>query len=336
MGFNNFPKLQAKLKIVGGGTSELLDISYIDLFSKESRINSTSGIDFAEVAAFSLYGFKDGLLFHEYYKRIDIGFERVNELTLPVKLISSTLLQLLNQYTMEKIGIKEMSSIFIERPKNRIKAGSWTKLEDYKNNIETFLISSISNRFISNTIITSANTSSVFSKASPTCYGTCNGSGRWCDVPTKTCKSGGSVSCRIALIENKIINDNINSSFSFNTTKLYNLRDNFLANYSMGQKYIDNYYVGSEYLNVSSLSVISIQKIISIMPEINNTIDKLNNPSYTGIIISDKFKVELEQLFLDLKTYSTNPAYVNIFNQAIQDLNELVNKNKINFTQSLE
>jgi hypothetical protein len=329
MGFNNFSKFQAKLKIVGGGASEFMDISYVDLFSKESKINSASGIDFDKVAAFSLYGFKDGLLFHEYYKRINIGFERVNELTLPVKLISSTLLQLLNQYTMEKVGVKEISSIFIERPNNRIKTGNWTKLEDYKNNIETFLISSISNTVISNTIITSANTSPVLSKQSPTCYGTCNGSGSWCDVPTGACKRGGSVSCRIQLIQDKIINDNINNSFSFNTSKLYNLRDNFLANYSMGQRYIDNYYVGSEYLNVSSLSVISIQKIISIMPEINNTIDKLNNPDYKGIIISDNFKVELEQLFLDLKTYSTNPAYVNIFNQAFQDLNQLVNKIKL-------
>lgn len=334
--FNNFSKVQAKLKVIGGASSELLDVAYIDLYSNVDSVNSVDDTEFEKVVGYSLYGFKNNLLYHEYYKKSSIGFEKIMELTLPVKMISLSVIQLMAQMSMEQIGEKRISSIFIERPNNRYKTGKWDKSEDFKTNLEIKLLSLVEFKSLANYIILSQTPSPNEGYVAPTCGGACsNQEGRVCDVPIKTCKKSGTVQCNLAGIQEKITQDNLSSGFTFNTSKLYDLRDNFLTNYILGQRYIDNYYIGNEYLNVSSLSPTTLQKIIAIMPEIYATIDKLNNPNYSGIIISNSFKTSLNDLFLDLKTYSSDSLYIDIFNQAIIDLNMLTNKNKADFLLSL-
>jgi hypothetical protein len=108
------------------------------------------------------------------------------------------------------------------------------------------------------------------------------------------------------------------------------LRDNLMRNYNIGEKYIQYYYAISGFLQRQDYQPETLLKMISTLPEFNNSVEKLIEQTNNGnqIIINESLKNDMFAIIADLKMISNNEDYQFILNDLENDLNLIKNKTK--------
>ncbi len=108
---------------------------------------------------------------------------------------------------------------------------------------------------------------------------------------------------------------------AYDTTLLHNFRDNFLSNYSVGQKYINYYYSLAEFLVDNIPLSLSIETAEATF-KVNNCIEKLMNPTTYGnsIVIDETFANELITLFNKYKSMDSDLDYKMALDDLIYDV----------------
>lgn len=157
--------------------------------------------------------------------------------------------------------------------------------------------------------------------------GACNGSW-YCDLAGERpmCeKEDASLS-----MEFRGIIDPSSTSILFKTELYYNLRDNLMQQYNVGEKYIDYYYAISAFIQNSDYDYLTLIKMMNTLPEFNTALEKLLISSYNGevIIINEELKNDILSIISDLRDISTNSDYQTILNDLENDIIFIGNKSK--------
>lgn len=128
-----------------------------------------------------------------------------------------------------------------------------------------------------------------------------------------------------------------NADILFNDELYYNLRDNLMLQYNIGEKYIDYYYAISSFVQKSDYDVSTLIKMISTLPDLNNSIEKLlSNTNNNEIIITEQLKLDILSIINDLRTVSNNEDFQTILNELESDIIFLSNKTKTNLINDLQ
>jgi len=116
----------------------------------------------------------------------------------------------------------------------------------------------------------------------------------------------------------------------FNLSLHRRLRDNLMKNYNIGEKYIQYYYAISGFLQRQDYQTQTLLKMISTLPEFNNSIEKLIDQTNNGneIIITESLKNDIFAIITDLKLISNNEDYQYILTDLENDINSIKNKTK--------
>ncbi|WP_395042716.1 hypothetical protein [Flavobacterium sp.] len=137
------------------------------------------------------------------------------------------------------------------------------------------------------------------------------------------------------MVERQIISQS-SADIIFNEQLYYDLRDNLMANYDIGEKYIDYYYALSAYVQKTDYNVVTLYKMISTLPELNTSLEKLmSNSNNNEVIITEQLKNDMLSIINDLKQVSNNSDYQTILNQLENDIILLSNKTKVNLVNDL-
>lgn len=140
---------------------------------------------------------------------------------------------------------------------------------------------------------------------------------------------GGPQDCRISNLQVLSVLENLGvSDISSTMDILYDIRDNKLDKGETGRAYIDAYYYLSSVLENEDTTLSELSELISVVPTVINIQSKLNDASYTGVIINDTQKNELIQLINLYSAKLPNDVnYQNIINVIVNDLNNISNRN---------
>lgn len=128
--------------------------------------------------------------------------------------------------------------------------------------------------------------------------------------------------------------DNENLSFPVITDsfdELYDFRDNVLSKGqgTVGQIYIDAYYELSTMIKNEEVTLDELIKVSSLLPEIFEVYEKMNDPNHIGVIINDNLKAEITELLDTYKLKRTNDdRYQGLITAISQDVETLSNRDK--------
>jgi hypothetical protein len=108
------------------------------------------------------------------------------------------------------------------------------------------------------------------------------------------------------------------------------LRDNLMKNYNVGEKYIEYYYAISGFLQRQDYSPATLLKLISTLPDFNDSIKKLVDQTNNGneVIITESLRNDMFAIIADLQNVSDNEDYQFILNDLKNDLDAIKNKTK--------
>lgn len=155
------------------------------------------------------------------------------------------------------------------------------------------------------------------------------------------CNAGDGGMCeaedeKLDMVERGVITQS-SADIIFNNQLYYDLRDNLMTQHSMGQKYIDYYYALSGFLQASDYDLTTLYKMMTTLPELNTSLEKLlSNSNNSEIIISEQFKTDMLSIINDLKPVSQNPDYLTILTELENDVIFLSNKTKSTVINDLQ
>ncbi len=144
---------------------------------------------------------------------------------------------------------------------------------------------------------------------------------------TNRTKSAGPTECAKVAVDEQIKVKKI--SYVPNNDLLYDIRDKFLDSSVRGKRYIEEYYyVSTTKKDYSALKFSTLTDIVSLMPSIESAFEKVNNNSYSGIIVDSKMSGFLTNILLDFKSLSSDSKYTSIVDNLLTDLKAVTNKDK--------
>lgn len=156
--------------------------------------------------------------------------------------------------------------------------------------------------------------------------------GTYCSDETPICEKKDE---KEDMVERQLLTQS-SADILFKEQLYYDLRDNLMKNYNIGNKYIDYYYALSAFLQKSDYTITTLYKMISALPELNDSILKLlGNSSNNEIIISEQLKNNVVSIINDLKLISSNADFQTILNELESDIIFLSNKTKSNLINEL-
>ncbi|WP_439128575.1 hypothetical protein [Polaribacter sp.] len=158
--------------------------------------------------------------------------------------------------------------------------------------------------------------------------GTCDG-GYYCNPSG----GGGGQICKAPSVQNESIQQSLvtenEATNLFNLNLHRQLRDEFLAENSLGLKHIDYYYGISEFILISDYNTSTFIKMIQTLPSLNQSISKLlDNNIESDIIINENLNNDLNSIINDYKVISENPDFQFILNDIKQDIDRITNKSE--------
>ena len=116
---------------------------------------------------------------------------------------------------------------------------------------------------------------------------------------------------------------------SFN--ELYDFRDNVLSKGegTVGEIYVDAYYELSTMIKNEEVTLDELIKVSSLLPDIFEVYEKMNDPNHTGVIINDNLKAEITGLLNTYKLKRTDDnRYQNLIAAISQDVETSSNRDK--------
>ncbi|TYQ00106.1 hypothetical protein C7447_101715 [Tenacibaculum adriaticum] len=172
--------------------------------------------------------------------------------------------------------------------------------------------------------------------ASGSCNPICSGGFGSCNTFSMSCGGADPGGCRMASIavddafQNNFPSVDLLSKFD----NYYALRDNFLNTTVIGKKLISYYYSLSSSIDIKDFSISDYAKIVSMLPEINEAVDKINN-NRRDIVINDNLKNNFLEFIEILKTKSTSNSYQLILNDLKSEIINLSGKNEIELVDEM-
>ncbi len=149
------------------------------------------------------------------------------------------------------------------------------------------------------------------------------------DTPTPGGEDG---ICPMAMIEKKAVLTHSNSIVSsigiFNDDSRV-FRDNVLLSGETGAIYKDVYYYLGSYLNNDEISISDVQNFISIMPTVKNIYERINDSSYSGVVISNNEKENILSFInsIESKIQDNNSSNIQLIEAIKEDVASLTNRN---------
>ena len=140
---------------------------------------------------------------------------------------------------------------------------------------------------------------------------------------------GGPTDCRINILsfftnikeEDK---DKIISSYQM----FYDIRDNNLRGHSTGELYVNAYYYLSSDLKDEPVTMEEITNYFEILPVVASIKSKLNDNTFSGIVITESERDKLINLVNYYKTKKISDSnYQVLLDSIIEDINSLTNRN---------
>lgn len=140
---------------------------------------------------------------------------------------------------------------------------------------------------------------------------------------------GGPTDCRINILsfftnikeEDK---DKIISSYQM----FYDIRDNNLRGHSTGELYVNAYYYLSSDLKDEPVTMEEITNYFEILPVVASINSKLNDNTFSGIVITESERDKLINLVNYYKTKKISDSnYQALLDSIIEDINSLTNRN---------
>ena len=117
-----------------------------------------------------------------------------------------------------------------------------------------------------------------------------------------------------------------------------NLRDQFLENYTLGQKHIDYYYAISEFVLISDYNTSTFLQMVETLPSFNQSINKLldDNTNGSEILLTQELSNDVVSILNDIKEISDNPDFQYIIDDFKNDVNLLTDKSKTDLVHSFQ
>lgn len=120
----------------------------------------------------------------------------------------------------------------------------------------------------------------------------------------------------------------VNDIMDFNNdTRTF--RDNILLSGNTGVMYKDVYYYLGSYLDNNEISFSDVQNFISIMPTVKNMYNRIDDNSYSGVVISNNEKDDILSLIssIESKIQDNNSINIQLIEAVKEDITSLVNRN---------
>ena len=124
------------------------------------------------------------------------------------------------------------------------------------------------------------------------------------------------------------------SESKVNSISLFNddsraFRDNTLLSGETGVVYKEVYYYLGSYLNNSEISFSDVQNFINIMPTVKNVLSRINNNSYTGVVISNNERDNILSFIssIENKIQDNNSTNIQLIEAVKEDIASLTNRN---------
>lgn len=98
---------------------------------------------------------------------------------------------------------------------------------------------------------------------------------------------------------------------------------------TVGQIYIDAYYELSTMVKNEEVTLDELVKVSSLLPDIFEVYQKMNDSNHSGVIINDNLKVEITELLNTYKLKRTDDdRYQNLITAISKDIETLSNRDK--------
>jgi hypothetical protein len=307
-------------------------VGFINGFAIYHNDSGIGAIKKEDIFAFSIYDIKEGnQIVHRFYTKEKGTYILKKELT---ETFISTENQnfLIWKYYREKY-IK--SGVVISRVFNVEDTDLSERRENTRNEFNLFRIrhkypsnsSSLQKNNDDQFVDIGLNDCSYASGCSEVGNGSCSG-GYYCaldgDCPIcEDCRSQESV------VNQSLVSETV-ADVLFDLDLHRRLRDDFLNNYSLGQKHIDYYYAISEFVLSSDYNTSTFLKMIETLPSFNQSVNKLlnDNTSGTEILITEELRNDMESIINDFKLMSDNEDFQFILDDLKNDVKIMTNKSK--------
>ena len=114
--------------------------------------------------------------------------------------------------------------------------------------------------------------------------------------------------------------------------------DQFLENYTLGQKHIDYYYAISEFVLISDYNTSTFLQMVETLPSFNQSINKLldDNTNGSEILLTQELSNDVVSILNDIKEISDNPDFQYIIDDFKNDVNLLTDKSKTDLVHSFQ
>jgi hypothetical protein len=303
------------------------------IYYDNSSVTENKSINKSNVIALSIYEFdNENEIVHRFYLKKNQTFEEKFSLKENVMNTSNQVFLLSYYFPKEfkekNIGINNFCDINeASNDKNRTQRNEF-------NLFKVVAINKIKSQLLkNNTLSRVADPKDECVSCQETGKGVCD-SGLYCNGETPICEQEDE---QEDMVERGIISQS-SADILFNKQLYYDLRDDLMSQYNIGEKYIDYYYAISGFLQKSDYNITTLYKMMTTLPEFNDSIEKLlnNTTSSSEIIIDTQLKNDMLSIVNDLKAVSQNNDYQTILTELENDIILISNKSKSTLLNELQ
>lgn len=301
-------------------------------YDNPSVLENNSNIK-SNIIAFSVYEFdNENEIVHKFYLKNNQTFEKKFSLKENVMNTSNQVFLLSyyfpKEFKAKNIGINNFCDINeASNDKNRTQRNEF-------NLFKVVAIHKIKSELLKyNTLSRVADPKDECVSCEESGKGVCD-SGLYCNGETPICEEEDE---QEDMVERGMISQS-SADILFNKQLYYDLRDDLMSQYNIGEKYIDYYYALSGFLQKSDYNVTTLYKMMATLPDFNDSIEKLlnNTTSSSEIIISTQLKNDMLSIVNDLKAVSQNSDYQTILTELENDIILISNKSKSTILNELQ
>jgi len=311
------------------------DVGYVTGFALYHDSGNNQPINEENIFGISLYDIKeDNQIVHRY-------FNKENGVFILKKELKETYMNTENQnflvwkYNREKL---DKQGVYVSRTFNMEKLDLDERLNTTRNEFNLFRMRNKYPKFETSLqrVVETAYVDvglgdcSVFSGCEELGNGQCDG-GYYCAIGGD-CPPCEDCDFEYASVDQSLVSETVAEAL-IDLDLHRQFRDDFLANYSLGQKHIDYYYAVSEFVLISDYNTSTFLDMIETLPSFNQSLNKLLNENTNGsdILISQQLSADMKSILNDFKEMSSNQDFQYILDDFITDVDLMTDKTKDEF-----
>ncbi len=297
---------------------DILNSTYNILLYTQGSESGKSEIDINKLLGISIYGNKNGIFHHSFYKKLNNEFVNIKELDLNSDKITFQNTAFVINYAhlpTNQLSVYNITNTFNINNKTADDIESSMELDNFINYSYGQQVKLENAEEVDSDVVTG------MLRIGQGCSGSCEGS------PSGVCGNGGCNprGCISVILQNMLVANNNPLSTNFELSKLYLIRDNILENSLFGIKY-KNYYYNTSF-SMDDLTLSEAISVAKILPDLYSLYDDVSNNRSSKVVFSAELGSKLKAIIESIKNHNQNNTnYIRILDDVKSDIDFLTDK----------